>query len=457
MRCVRYVCGCLSAGLVLLAQGETVSAIRFANNDRLTGSLDSLNTEELVWNSPVLDQPTPFFLKNILDVTLIAKTPEIQAKHEATITLTNGDLVRGQLASVTDEFVELDTWFAERMKFNRLMISEILISERPDFIFTGPAGIEGWTHSGEKPAWVFQGSSFRSERAGSIARNVDLPEICSVAFDAEWREKFSLKLVLFSNDLTSDHPASGYEIAFQQRTVYLRKKQSLVGHSSNAFALQENEKARIEVRVSLKSGVVVLLVDGSVVDVWSDPDVAKTDLGKGIHFVALPNSLPVKISRIEVGGWDGEVDQASEARVAGEFFGEHMNGEMPPAEKAKPAPGRMELRNGDTIEGEVLAIEDGVIRVKTPFREVRLPVEVLRSVALKPVSLERTIRKNGDVRAWFADGSSLVFRLDEAVNGSVVGFSQNFGTARFKLDAFNRIEFNIYSPEFEEIRMADGW
>ena len=117
----------------------------------------------------------------------------------------------------------------------------------------------------------------------------------------------------------------------------------------------------------------------------------------------------------------------------------------------------MELRNGDSIAGEVQDIVDGMIRVKTQFREVKLPVEALRSLALKPVDLEESIRKNGDVRAWFPDGSSLVFRLDQVGDGTITGFSQNFGTATFKLAAFNRIEFNIYELDLEDVRIANGW
>ena len=104
-----------------------------------------------------------------------------------------------------------------------------------------------------------------------------------------------------------------------------------------------------------------------------------------------------------------------------------------------------------------VSIVDGMITVKTPFREVKLPVGLLRSVALKPVDLERSKRENGDVRAWFPDGSSLVFRLDAVDGENLTGFSQNFGTATFKIAAFNRIEFNIYDPEFKDIRAANGW
>ena len=54
-------------------------------------------------------------------------------------------------------------------------------------------------------------------------------------------------------------------------------------------------------------------------------------------------------------------------------------------------------------------------------------------MALKKVDLERCIRRNGDIRAWFPDDSSIVFRLDGVTDDTLTGSSQNFGTATFKI------------------------
>ena len=231
---------------------EAKSTVRFSNNDRISGSLASLTTEQLVWSSAILDKPTPFFLRKVIDLALTPETPEIKAGHEASVTLTNGDVLRGQLASVAEDAVELDTWFAGRMKLNRLMISDIRISERPEFIYRGPSGLDGWTQSGDKSAWTYQNSGFRSESLGSIARDVKLPDECSIAFDAAWRGSLGLELDFFSNDLSTERPTSGYAMSFRQRSISLRscKNQRNLGNVPNAVSLQENEKARIEVRVA---------------------------------------------------------------------------------------------------------------------------------------------------------------------------------------------------------------
>ncbi len=456
----------LAATLALAsAADETKSSVRFSNNDRLSGSMASLSTEHLVWNSPILEKPTPFFLKNVLDLTLPAEQPEIKARHEASVSLTRGDLLRGQLVSVTDDAVELDTWYAGRLKIHRPMVADIRITERPDFTYRGPTGLDGWQQSGGKPAWIYQNSSFRAGAAGGIARNVNLPDECSIAFDAAWKGSFWLKLVFFSDDLASDRPATGYEMTFQQRSVQLRscKAQRFVGQTPNATALQENEKARIEVRASVKTGTICVFVDGRIIEKWNDPDFARNEIGRGIHFIAM-NPSPVQISRIEVGAWDGEVDQLPAPQadagmppigVPGALDFEEDEGPAAPLEK--PKSGRMELRNGDSIAGEVVSINDGMITVKTPFRDVKFPIESLRSVALKPVDRDESKRENGDVRGWFPDGSAVVFRLEGVGDGTLTGYSQNFGTANFKIAAFSRIEFNIYDPDLEDVRMGNGW
>ena len=56
------------------------------------------------------------------------------------------------------------------------------------------------------------------------------------------------------------------------------------------------------------------------------------------------------------------------------------------------------------------------------------------------------------MRAWFADGGHLTFRLDDLGDESLEGYSQTFGDGRFKMSAFKRIEFNIHDWRLDEFR-----
>ncbi len=457
------LCGLL--GLLAPASGEGDSVVRFANGDRLSGSVESLTTERLVWNSPILEMPTTLRLDQVLDVTLPSEIPEFEAGHEATLTLTNGDTVRGQVASVTDDVIQLDTWFAGRLEFRRLMVKSLEISERPDLLYRGPNGLAEWTQSNEDPAaWTFQSGALRSNAEGSIGREVDLADECSIAFDVSWRGMLKLNVIFFSDDVKNRNPENGYELVFVRNTVHLRKSgnHNWLGQTSDAGELRENEKARIEIRASLKTGMIAFFVDDRIVDVWTDPELAGATFGKGLQFVS-QDSSPVRISVIEVATWDGVLDVMPEPRGARRQLNQFRQFGMRGAELAPPEPpkpeeeGRMVLRNGDSLKGEVLSITDGFITVKTEYSEVKLPVARLRNITLKTVDLEEPKRMSGDVRAWFADGSSMVFRLDEVNEDTLVGYSQTFGTSEFKTTAFSRIEFNIYSLDMEEIRSGEAW
>ena len=299
---------------------------------------------------------------------------------------------------------------------------------------------------------------FASKAPGGIARDVGLPDECRIAFDAAWDGGLGLKLILFSNDTGSDHPTSGYEVTFQQRSVYFRRcnGQKFLGHTPNVTLLEESEEARIEICASLKSGKFCLLVDGKVVDVWTDSNVVSDSGGGVVHFISTSAS-PVEISGIRVSKWDGELDPVAGAQVMLDQDPGPRDDDPPKVgATVNDAAGRMELRNGDTVSGEVVSIEKGMVKIRTAFSEVVVPLERLCAVALKPVSLERCKRLSGDVRGHLADGSSLVFHLDGMKGGFLMGSSQNFGKAKLNISSFSRVEFNIYRPSGKEGDVAQS-
>ncbi|MEN9975074.1 MAG: hypothetical protein RLZZ282_1080 [Verrucomicrobiota bacterium] len=453
----------LSASTTLVrAIDPDESMVRFANGDQLGGAVVALVGDLLIWRSSSLERSHSFFQKNVIDLLLPSAPLENVEKYEAMLKLTNGDSLSGQLSSVTDEALVLDTRYAGRMTINRLMVAEVKITGKSAFVFLGPTGLDQWEQAEEKPAWTYRRGAFRSQGEGSIARDGLLTDACSITFDVAWKgDALGFKVTVFSDNPTSDGSSSGYDISFQRGSVYLKnnKTQSFLG-SASTHSLMEKDRARIEIRASLKSGKVCLMIDERVVEVWTDPEVAKGKFGQCLQFSATSSS-PLRVSRIGVTPWDGVVDQVPEPQngILRQFNlrGLSEDEAKPAPTRAAAMPGRMELANGDSLMGEVGSINEGIIAVKTPLGEVKIPMERFRIVALKQVELERCKRRNGDIRAWFADGSSLVFRLDGMSDGSLIGSSQNFGSATFKITAFNRIEFNIYNPAFEKNHQAADW
>jgi len=117
----------------------------------------------------------------------------------------------------------------------------------------------------------------------------------------------------------------------------------------------------------------------------------------------------------------------------------------------------MQLANGDFVSGEPMAIDDGIVTIKSPLGEVKLPVDRLRTLSLKALNSERAIRRNGDIRVYTKNGSRLVMRLEAVEEGRLVGLSQNFGQAFIGIDAIERIDFNIYDQALESMRAGGEW
>ena len=457
--------GLALAGSAVAAE-DTAAVVRLTNNERIAGTLASLAADQLVWKSPVQENPTPYSLKNILDLTQPAKLPESAPEHETTLTLTNGDTVRGKLTALTGESLTLDTWFAGRLTFKRTMVAAVKMAPGTLYVYRGPTGLDGWRQTAGKPparskpqaevkaAWSYGGLAFRSSGAGTISRDDLLPDECSISFDMAWTGNLSrLKVIAFADTPSSNNISAGYEFLFEPECFMLTNLETrkIVGYM-NYLALPENRKARIEIRAGTKSGKLCLLVNDCLIQDWVDPDIAKCKFGRGLQFVSM-YAAPIQISRIAIAPWNGDIEHMPGVLIQPDAQPDRNKKEKPkPLAPVPPREGRMELMNGDSVEGEALAINDGVVTVQTPLGKVGLPVERFRTIVLKKADPAKCPPADGDIRAWFPDGSYMVFRLIGAANGSLTGSSPNFGTATFQLAAFNFIEFNIHDPAFKDQR-----
>ncbi len=446
---------------------EDDSVVRFTNGDQLTGRLMSMAADRLVWKSVILKEPWEFELAHVLELGMPAKmgveaAPE--GEHEVVLEMRNKDTIKGRLVGLTDDEITLDTWYAGKLVVRRVNVNEVKINRTSEILYRGPTSLEGWhTDEGER-GWEFKAGGLQSKGATGISREIDFTDECKVAFDASWRGGFRPRLVIFSEDAEAENPQGGFELVFQANTVHVKRggANAWLGHSTNAGILREQESARIEIRASLKSGKILMYVDGRLIEMWEDADVKSLKSGKGFHIIAQDNN-PMRISNIVVSEWDGYVDEVPRRR--NDFRIQRFQGdfqmEMEPEEeeevKPEPEEGRMILVNGDSIQGEVLGIEGEMIKVKTSLSEVSFPVHRLKNIVLKKADMEDAKLYKGDVRATLSDGTRLVFRLDAVKDGKLVGFSQQFGTAEFSQDAFRRIEFNIHTTKLDDLRKKDGW
>ena len=444
---------------------EDSSVVRFSNGDQLTGEVLGLSVEKLTWKSQILKEPADFDIKYVMDLSMPmgkAEPKQPAAAHEATLEMTNGDSIKGALRGLTDDEIRLHTWYAGEMVFRRVNVETLKIAQASDYFYRGPNSLEEWTLSDEN-SWIFQAGALKAISNGGVSQDIDFPEEFCISFDAEWRNAFRPKILFLTNEGKGRSPKGGYEMVFQGNSVHVKKggSNAWLGHTTNAGILKENEKANIQIKASAKSGKILLYVDDEMIEMWEDNDVDAEALGKGLHIISQDRS-PLKFTKIEVTGWDGNYDElpAQRGRAIGRRFNGGMNfGDNGQEKEEKPEipEGRMVLRNGDTMEGEIVGIEGEEITLKTPLSNVKFPVSRLKNIILKEADMETPKRNRGDVRATLSDGTVLVFRLDGVKDGKVLGFSQNFGEAEFLKEAFERVEFNIYDKKMEKMRLEKEW
>jgi len=436
------------AGVIRVTAGD--AEIRFVNDDRLTGSLESMGVDRLMWNSPALQKATTFQISKVVELRLPGDPASGSSACELVLDLSNGDVARGKLATVNERAVVLDTVFGGRMEFNRAMIAAARIEATNEMVYRGPTGMDGWRQSGEKEVWSYGRSAFRSIGIGGIGRDDLLPESCAVSFQIEWKgDSCGMKIFVFSVGAGDDEANEGYELIIQRGNYRLKKcsTQNFLG-SGNASALTMANKARFEIRASRQTGLICLFINERLCEKWLDPDFKKDDFGNGLQFFSV-NDQAQKITDIRVAKWDGVEEGVPEGRG-----GIAMRASAHAASTAKDG---MQLANGDFVAGELVAIDDGIVTVKSSLGEVKLPVDRLRTLALRALNSERAIRRSGDIRVFIKGGTRLVMRLEAVEQGRLIGLSQNFDRASIGIDAIERIEFNIYDPALELMRSSGEW
>jgi hypothetical protein len=455
------ICAFGLAASTLAAAPERVAF--FSTGDRIPGSIDARDEEKITFSSPALAEPARIDLAKLLELRSEVQSPVPEGEHEAVVTLTNGNVLRGKLGDLTDETIVLDTWYAGPLELRRVMIDSLDVVDRGNSIYSGPDGPEGWVFaSGRKddPPWRFSAGTMVSKAPGSVARDLDLPEQVSISFELAWRGTLDLRLILFSSDIDSENPSNAYVLSFDRMHAILTKQftdgaathRSSIDRSS-VPTLGSKEKVRVEFLADRAAGKFLLKIDGKQVDeIWEDSNPNGAKLGGGLHFVA-ENDTQVRISRLRVHEWDGrfglkeEIEDEEDEPLAAEGFQ------------------KIRLRNGDILTGRVLGVEEERLKIETAHGEVMLPIARMTNAILHreedkkdPERYQKPKLMKNDVRAWFADGGYVVFRLDGVTDDHFLGHSQTFGDAKFRRGAFRRVEFNIYKPELEALRpSASSW
>ncbi len=466
--------------LVAISRGaEPSSLLTFADKTSITGVPSSADGKQktLQLNSPSLKDEVTLKTNELLEMSLNGKALAVEADHYAVATITPRydkspplDTIRGRLLHLDEKTVTLETAYAGELVLNRLMVKSLDIYNQPPSFYNGPNGPEGWVASNNsdlEDSWTFSDRSMTSKARNGIARKLDLPERSAIKFTAKWKTSPYFRILFLSNDGDTDYPGTAYSLNVQMSYLSLYRsagrgqRNDLINESINN--LRESQEAVFTIYLDRsKDGTSAIYIGKDRIGTWTGMDDTK-EMGEWLHFVPQQNR-PMNFSNITISQWDGVLPKSGtdgEANSPNEF-GDDLQGQ------------KITLANGDIVIGEIKLIEDDFVQAATEFGDVRIPLNRMTSIDLADVELDAdgapvkdedgnviSIKEEPrmwgeDIRAWFHEGGSITIRMATIEDGKLKGSSQVFGEAEFDLNAFSRLEFNIWRRQLDPARYGNN-
>lgn len=447
--------------------GKTFGAARFVNGDTLRGELIAIDAAKRIqWRSPDITSPIEFFATNISSIRLPAASssePGQPVPANCYLRLVNNDEFNGRLVSMDADKLVLETWYAGPISFARNSVRWFRLTQGENFLYHGPTGLDGWTVSesaepvdGER-AWDYAKGVFFARRGGGIARDFKLPDRAAIDFDATWRDFLQLTITMYTGSLRVFHlgpravggvivnapaqqgqaqqpplqsqtGAGFYAMHLNYNAAYLmtvRKAGEIINSPVEMLTgLEQKNRVRFGIRADKNNKTISLLIDGKHIKTWQEQG-EWAGLGTAVRFVQ-QGQAPLNISNIRVSPWDGSLEKSP---IVGTNAPSATNDFVM-------------LKNQDSLSGQVKAVDSGKLQVQTSFGELKIPLDRITQIDMAAPSSTTNTGPDA-VRAYFAGGGSITFKLEEWTDKAVVAGSPYFGKARFNPAAFASIEFNL--------------
>ncbi len=409
--------------------------LHFANKDALHGTFLSFDQNGVHWKSLESKDPIIFQTANLAEIKLDSHKPPANAAPSAhAVALTNGDELPGNIITMDDKSLVLDTWYAGKITIPRAMIKGITpLTSNGSSLYEGPTGLEadGWKLNGNgnrTKSWTYRDGSLISTSFGTIGRDMKLPDVSSVSFDLVSRGQSQLSVCLYCDQL--ENISNCYMFQINNNYIYLQRYSrngvNMIGEQQPVMlrgAMMRSDKLHLDIRVNKATKSIWLYVNGNMVKQWTDPgDFA----GSGTKMIfSSQQGMYAKISNIKVVAWDGKLDEAA----------------TPGSDKAKED--SIKMANSDKVSGKLKSIADGKVMFTSSYADLTIPLDRIEQIDMSADGADQAKKGSNDVKAYFADRGSVTMALDSWDAKQVSANSPNFGKAVFSPDAFQRLQFNL--------------
>lgn len=417
--------------LPISAQAEDDHTAVFHNGDTLHGTLVSVSPKDgLTWTRADVNAPIVFSHRGLrrlkLQHTAAAGKP---AGLSSVVNLTNGDRLLGDIVSLDNETLLLDTWYAGKLTIQRPMIAAVFPGQSSPGQYQGPNSLEEWT-TNQKNMWEFKDDALHAKGSTMIGNNIEMPDRASLSFTIEWASAVPQFRLAFHAEDVRNYSKNCYTIRLSSSyaRLYRYGKNNSKSFASASFSrLNGRTSARFRVLADKKDKRIIFMIDDKMIKQWTDPEIY-AGTGSGMVFYTYG---PMTIKNIKVAEWDGTVPgpTSGQAEVVQEDT--------------------IQLMNNDRVTGSLEAIAGTNVAFKTSYADLTIPLTRVTSVSFAGSTAERARRNANDVRIKLRNGGLVTFNLTELKGGKITGTSENFDNATVELEAIHTLDFNIYTPNNE--------
>ena len=347
--------------------------------------------------------------------------------------LLGGDLILGDLVSITPEAVLIDTQAAGRITVPKKAVRSVNLGKSSDVLLENDFALgdmASW--AAKKGAWTLTDGAIVCESRGSgNLIYAKLPQSESVTMVARVRslsdEPVHCDLVLFADKAGPvdssgrSYGASSVVASISDGSWHVTTTSANGGSGSSGSSRSSTSGGTIRFSYEPSSGGTRLWMDSmSVFDRRNGPQVSSG------RFVALCASAPLRIEYVAV--LRGIVPPSSDAKAD----------DATPAGKTE-----VEFANGDHLTADDVVLADGQFTVTTSYGQVRCPAGSVRCIAFGGGKSTPPARpQKGDVRVTTVSGR-LTLRFEGLAADNLIGHSDCLGDLTLRRSEVRETKFNL--------------
>jgi hypothetical protein len=458
-----------NAGTVL--EGGADDVLQFLGGATMHGALQAIEPGRgLRWQHP--DAKRAFDLQPAhLDCLRFPRSQPTTNSPGCHFRFLCGDELFGSLVSMTQDDLELNTWFGATLRIPRAAIQTIsFLPKDYSLIYEGPTDASGWvmggpqgqrmvvrggqfgniiimgggqlvmggvTYGGANPNgttnWAYHDGSFVSAGVGTLGRDFHLSGSSTIDFDVACGGSFNLLMQLYTTTLDRmDFNNGSFMIDFDNNTnASPSGRNAAIPNDLGSVLLPSLLKlgrAHITIHCNQQEGSITVLVDGEVAKRWTDIGFP-SNAGGGVFFQSqTPDSI--KLSNLRISQWEGRFEP-----------------DLAPATWTNTD--EVSFVNHDKAGGKIQSIGPEMLQMSIGGNLLAIPVERVRQINFTRSSLPAAAQPRGpwDVRAIFAGGGSVSFQLDKWEGAVLSGRSALFGPVFFPSQAIREMDFNLDRPK----------